>query len=113
MQTCRDLFSGYSGIILLTCQLSLAALATLFIVYAPRAENEPVLLYPLTQQAERNVIARLSRPGTSVISRGKFSGSYVVGDDTSDFTTSLFDEAVLVLRASAPGCSTSSGVGNS
>jgi len=85
-------------------QLLLSAIADLVLMFAPRSGDAAVLLFPLTKEGTRALPSILSEPGTRVIARGRFDGSYTVRGVRPGFLTWLSDSRIFLLSASAPGC---------
>ncbi len=85
-------------------QSVLSVLVGAVLIFAPRGENAPAMLYPMTAEAQRALPALLSRPGTLIVSRAKRDGAYIIRGERPGFLNALMERGVLVLNASAPGC---------
>ena len=88
---------------LVIAQLTLALGAMLIFIFAPRP-NEPVTLYPLNDSAARALPATISEPGSLLVGRGLLDRSYVITGERPGFLEGIFEDGVLILNASVPGC---------
>ena len=95
------------GQALIAAQVVIAIIALALTIFAPR-EGGAELLYPLSSSAAATLPSTLSQPGTLLLARGRYEGSYVVRGQHPGFLNSLARDGVLVLNATAPGCGPSS-----
>lgn len=83
------------------CVIVLGAVGTLLL--APRAGGQTIL-FPLTEQAARELPAFALRNDARIVAGGPLSGSILIHGNSIGFAEGLVHHATLVLSAPAGGC---------